>query len=207
MSPRRSRPLQTPLAELPGLEARLCGIEGVIKVPLNTIEAMDRTTSSRGPLAVKTALHDQGRSVKVCAIDTGPGISKNFSVPMVARELHRSPMPCTRAGTTMEDEPTVFVVDDDSAMRASMNVLLESASLLHAAYSSAEAFLAQYEPDMPGCLVLDLFMPEMSGIQMIEQLRARHWLLPVIVITGHGTIAQAVEATPSLPEGQVRPAI
>jgi two-component system response regulator FixJ len=93
----------------------------------------------------------------------------------------------------MQQKPTVFVVDDDAGMRNSMNILLEEALLHCAAYDSAGAFLADYHRDLPGCLLLDLHMPGMSGMALIEQLRAQEHLLPVIVVSGTGTIMKVVQ--------------
>jgi two-component system response regulator DctR len=92
----------------------------------------------------------------------------------------------------MKREPNVFVVDDDAAMRMSTTTLLRAASLPHIAYGSAKAFLADYHPDTPGCLLLDLNLPGMSGMDLIEQLRAQNCLLPVLIISGTGTIPIAV---------------
>jgi len=93
----------------------------------------------------------------------------------------------------MNRQPTVFVVDDDAGMRKSTIMLLEAASLPHIAYDSAKAFLARFDPDAPGCLLLDLHMPGMSGMDLIEQLRAQNCLLPVLVVSGTGTIPMAVQ--------------
>lgn len=90
--------------------------------------------------------------------------------------------------------PVVFIVDDDDAVRSSLRLLLKSWSLESACFSSAEAFLADYSPAQPGCLVLDVRMPGMSGIELQQQLNARGATLPVIFITGHGHVAMAVEA-------------
>ncbi len=90
-------------------------------------------------------------------------------------------------------EPVVFVVDDDAGMRKSTTLLLEAASLPHIAYESANEFLADYRPDAPGCLLLDLHMPGMSGMELIERLRAQSCLLPVLVVSGTGTIPMAVQ--------------
>jgi two-component system response regulator FixJ len=95
--------------------------------------------------------------------------------------------------TRMKQKPTVFVVDDDAGMRDSTGILLEAASLPCVAYDSAEAFLADYHRDLPGCLLLDLHMPGLSGMALIEQLRAQKHLLPVIVISGTGTIMTVVQ--------------
>jgi two-component system response regulator FixJ len=96
--------------------------------------------------------------------------------------------------STVPAPPTVFVVDDDSAVRKSLELLLKSTGMRVAAYSSATEFLAAHPEDPPGCLVLDVRMAGMSGLELQEQLNARHSILPVIFITGHGDVPMAVEA-------------
>ncbi len=90
--------------------------------------------------------------------------------------------------------PTVFVVDDDAAARGSLRMLLKSLGLHAVACDSGAAFLAAYDPEQPGCLLLDVRMPGMSGPELQQQLNARGAILPVIFITGHGDVAMAVEA-------------
>lgn len=91
-------------------------------------------------------------------------------------------------------EQRVYIVDDDEAMRDSLAWLLESQGFAVAAYASAEDFLAACRDDMTGCIVLDVRMPGMSGLEMYEKLNARHCTLPVIFITGHGDVPMAVSA-------------
>jgi two-component system, LuxR family, response regulator FixJ len=93
-----------------------------------------------------------------------------------------------------ERVPTVFVVDDDEAVRSSLRLLLKSVGLTAVAYPSAQAFLAAYSPEQPGCLILDVRMPGMSGLELQHQLNARGAVIPVIFITGHGDVPMAVEA-------------
>lgn len=88
----------------------------------------------------------------------------------------------------------VYIVDDDEALRDSLVWLLESSGYRVLAYDSAEEFLQVYVPAMTGCLVLDVRMPGMSGLELFEELRARHCTLPVIFITGHGDVPMAVSA-------------
>jgi len=90
--------------------------------------------------------------------------------------------------------PTVFVVDDDDAVRDSLRLLLKSAGITCDAYGSAQEFLSRYDAAQPGCLVLDVRMPGMSGLEMQQQLNLSGAMLPVIFITGHGDIPMAVEA-------------
>jgi two-component system response regulator FixJ len=94
----------------------------------------------------------------------------------------------------MSPEPTVFVVDDDPAMRDSLRWLLQSAGLAVEPYAAAEEFLSAYDPARPGCLVLDVRMPGMSGLKLQDVLAARRIQLPVIVITGYAEVPTAVRA-------------
>lgn len=89
---------------------------------------------------------------------------------------------------------TVFIVDDDDAVRSSLRLLLKSVGLPAVAYSSAHDFLAAWDPAQPGCLVLDVRMPGMSGLELQEELNRRGAIVPVVFITGHGDIPMAVEA-------------
>jgi FixJ family two-component response regulator len=93
-----------------------------------------------------------------------------------------------------EKATTVFIVDDDDAVRSSLRLLFKSLGLATTAYASAQDFLAAYDPDQPGCLVLDVRMPGMSGLELQQHLSMRGAMLPVIFITGHGDIPMAVEA-------------
>jgi two-component system response regulator FixJ len=90
--------------------------------------------------------------------------------------------------------PTVFVVDDDDAVRNSLKLLLKSVGLAAHSEGSAQEFLASYDAQQPGCLVLDVRMPGMSGLEMQQELNMRGATIPVIFITGHGDIPMAVEA-------------
>jgi two-component system, LuxR family, response regulator FixJ len=89
---------------------------------------------------------------------------------------------------------TVFIVDDDEAVRNSLCLLLKSLGLAAVAYGSAAEFLAAYDPDHPGCAVLDVRMPGMSGLELQHELNRRGTIIPVIFITGHGDVPMAVEA-------------
>jgi two-component system, LuxR family, response regulator FixJ len=93
-----------------------------------------------------------------------------------------------------EPAPTIFVVDDDEGVRNSIRFLLKSVGLATKTLPSAGEFLETYKPRQPGCLVLDVRMPGMSGLELQQQLNLRGAIIPVIFITGHGDIPMAVEA-------------
>ncbi|MBF0375669.1 MAG: response regulator transcription factor [Alphaproteobacteria bacterium] len=90
--------------------------------------------------------------------------------------------------------PTIFVVDDDDAMRHSLEFLLKSLGQPVACFASAEAFLAAWNPDAPGCLVLDVRMPGMSGLDLQRELNERAATLSIVFISGHGDIPMVVRA-------------
>jgi len=94
----------------------------------------------------------------------------------------------------MSQEMTVFVVDDDQAMRGSLQWLIESVGMKVQTYDSAQAFLDAYYPGRAGCLLLDVRMPGMTGLELQEYLVRREIRLPVIIITGHGDVSMAVKA-------------
>ncbi len=91
-------------------------------------------------------------------------------------------------------EPIIYVVDDDEAMRDSMTWLLEGEGYRVACFESAEAFLKARNDAMRGCIVLDVRMPEMSGLELHEKLDTLGSQLPIIFITGHGDVPMAVAA-------------
>jgi FixJ family two-component response regulator len=92
------------------------------------------------------------------------------------------------------DEQTVFIVDDDAAVRDSIQELVESVGLRAESHSSGQAFLASYQPQRSGCLVLDVRMAGMSGLVLQEKLNELGARIPVIIITGHGDVPMAVHA-------------
>lgn len=93
----------------------------------------------------------------------------------------------------MNSPPIVYVVDDDTSMRKSTCMLLDAAGFPYREYESANAFFAEYKPEQPGCLLLDLHMPGMSGIDLVERLRAEQAMLPILMVSGTGTIPLAVK--------------
>jgi RNA polymerase sigma factor (sigma-70 family) len=94
----------------------------------------------------------------------------------------------------MSREETVFVVDDDQAMRSSLQWLIESMGMHVETYESAQAFLDAYYPGRAGCLLLDVRMPGMSGLELQAYLARHEHRIPVIIITGHGDVSMAVKA-------------
>jgi two-component system response regulator FixJ len=95
---------------------------------------------------------------------------------------------------TATGERTVFVVDDDDAARDSLVMLLKSDGIVTKGFASAHDFLATFDPLHRGCVVTDLRMPSMDGIELIRALKGLGCLLPVIVITGHADVSRAVDA-------------
>ena len=90
--------------------------------------------------------------------------------------------------------PTVFVVDDDAAVRKALSRLLRSAGIAAAVFASSREFLAQYDPVAPGCLVLDIAMPGFSGLELQTTLGEKGNVLPIIFLTGHGDVSKSVQA-------------
>jgi two-component system, LuxR family, response regulator FixJ len=94
----------------------------------------------------------------------------------------------------MADQPSVHVIDDDEAMRDSLAFLLQSANIPVRTHESAVAFLAALPGVRSGCIVTDIRMPEIDGLELLRRLKQLGVHLPVIVITGHGDVPLAVEA-------------
>ena len=91
-------------------------------------------------------------------------------------------------------EPTVYIVDDDDAVREALGALLGSVCLRYESFASAEAFLAVANRQMRGCLLLDVRMPGMSGLELQRKLQEQKVRLQIIIITGHGDVPMAVRA-------------
>jgi len=90
--------------------------------------------------------------------------------------------------------PTVFLVDDDDAVRDSLSLLLDSAGLNIESFSTSAAFLDEYDPDRPGCVVLDIRMPGMTGMELQEALQSSGIRIPIIFLTGHGNVPMSAKA-------------
>ncbi|MFT5889054.1 MAG: two-component system response regulator FixJ [Zhongshania sp.] len=94
----------------------------------------------------------------------------------------------------MTIDAMVYLVEDDDAVRDSLQMVLESVGHKAVGYSRADAFLEDYSNDMAGCLVLDIRMPGMNGMELQRQLNALNSILPIIFVTGHGDVPLAVDA-------------
>ena len=87
-----------------------------------------------------------------------------------------------------EDPPPIFVIDDEEPVRSGLARLLRGIGMPSLTFESAESFLHAYEPAQPGCLLVDIRMPGMSGLDLTEELRRRKISLPAIVMTGHADV-------------------
>jgi two-component system, LuxR family, response regulator FixJ len=93
-----------------------------------------------------------------------------------------------------DSQQTVYVVEDDEAVRDSLELLLKSDGKSVKTYDNANAFLKDYSESMAGCIVLDIRMPGMDGMELQKKLNDRHSILPIIFVTGHGDVPMAVDA-------------
>jgi two-component system, LuxR family, response regulator FixJ len=98
------------------------------------------------------------------------------------------------ARSAEKPQTTVFVVDDDDGMRRALDALLSTVGFRTALFARPSEFLSNFHADAPGCLVLDIRMPEMSGLELQQRLNAMGSMLPVIFVTGHGDVPMAVQA-------------
>lgn len=89
---------------------------------------------------------------------------------------------------------TVFIIDDDPAIRDALSLMIEQEDIAVLAFESADAFLASYQHDCKGCAIIDIRMPGMNGMELHKLLLDRHITLPVIFLTGHGDIPMSVQA-------------
>lgn len=93
-----------------------------------------------------------------------------------------------------QDTARVYIVEDDEAVRESLQLILESIGYRVATYESANQFIEAWNAEMAGCLVLDIRMPGMNGMELQRRLNERNSILPIIFVTGHGDVPMAVEA-------------
>ena len=97
-------------------------------------------------------------------------------------------------GKEEQAKATVYIVDDDDGMRRALTLLMSTVGYHAVAFARPKDFLSKFDPNQPGCLVLDVRMPEMSGLEVQQHLNRAGSLLPVILVTGHGDIPMAVQA-------------
>jgi FixJ family two-component response regulator len=109
--------------------------------------------------------------------------------PAARRRLAAAAVPSSAAAPA-----TVFVVDDNAGVRKALRALLESAGLAVETHASSEDFLAAYRPEAPGCLVLDVRLRHGSGLDLLDELRRRRAVLPIIMLTGYGDVQTSVRA-------------
>ena len=114
---------------------------------------------------------------------------KSFAV---VRSCKRAP--CRKRGVDVSDLPIAHVIDDDEALRDSVRLYLASEGMEVQTYASATEFLTALERGLTGCVVTDVRMPGMSGMELLSQIAARGLALPVIVVTGHADVPLAVRA-------------
>jgi len=94
----------------------------------------------------------------------------------------------------VSDQASVFVVDDDREVRDALQLLMESVGLRVECFESSQVYLEQFNPEKPGCLVLDVRMPGMSGLDLQARLAEERLCPPIIIVTGHGDVPMAVRA-------------
>ena len=99
--------------------------------------------------------------------------------------------------TGVIDSPTVFVVDDDPQVREALSLLLDSIGMNVETFPCAQAFLQSFDPARPGCLVLDIRMPKMSGLELQQNLVSRGIRIPILLLTAHAEVSIAVDALKS----------
>jgi len=92
------------------------------------------------------------------------------------------------------EDPIIFVVDDDEAVRLSTEMLIKSMGLRVESFHSAAEFLEDFDPQQPGCVILDIRMPGMSGLELQQHLNEMKASIPIVFVTGHGDVPMAVKA-------------
>src|SRR5690606_7011591 len=136
------------------------------------------------------------RAIFLASLASSRGTNVVATTQQTARESSGTiiSVPSLARSYVMEQRATVYVVDDDAAMRDSLCWLLSSVSLRAKAYASADEFLAEWDPNAPGCLLLDLRMPGLNGLELQERLVRDGHHIPIIFLSGHGDVPTAVRA-------------
>src|SRR5678816_3228847 len=116
---------------------------------------------------------------------------------MADRSAHMSSVTFSHAAKALADSPTtpiVFIVDDDVSVRESLELLIQSAGWYPETFASASAFLARPRVDVPSCLVLDVSLPDLNGLDLQQRIANDRVDLPIIFITGYGDVPMTVRA-------------
>ena len=92
----------------------------------------------------------------------------------------------------MQETPTVLVIEDDDELRKSIEFILRSTTYRFETFGTPKSFLDQYDPDQPGCVVVDLMLPELNGLQVLDEIEKRGGHHPFIVITAYGSVPEAI---------------
>lgn len=100
--------------------------------------------------------------------------------------------PASTLAAEIATKPTVFIVDDDHAVRSALQALVESMGIQTCAFENVQSFLDSYNPKQPGCLVLDVRLPQLSGLELQEYLKRQGINTPIIFVSGHSTVSMAV---------------
>jgi two-component system, LuxR family, response regulator FixJ len=100
--------------------------------------------------------------------------------------------PASTLTTEIASQPTVFIVDDDDAVRDAVQTLVESIDIKTCAFNNVQSFLDEYNAEQPGCLVLDVRLPQLSGLELQEYLHRKGIKTPIIFVSGHSTVSMAV---------------
>lgn len=103
-----------------------------------------------------------------------------------------SKQPTSTLAAELASKPTVFIVDDDDAVRDALQALLESMDIQTLAFDNVQSFIDSYNPEQPGCLVLDVRLPQLSGLELQEYLQRQGIKIPIIFVSGHSTVSIAV---------------
>jgi two-component system CheB/CheR fusion protein len=175
-----------------------------IRTGLEVIKELRQALSRKIPAIVLTGDIATDVLRKVLAADCGY-LRKPVNVDQLTRRIEEliaaSQQPQTRGDARKaaqealdQARPTIFLVDDDAVLLESMRDVLQHQGHAVEIHASAESFLSAYRADRKGCLVVDGLMPGMSGLELLNQLKAENRDLPSIVITGHGDIAMAIQA-------------
>lgn len=156
--------------------------KSTLKQPFSNRAARAWSDSDGGPL---TCIPDENATAVPGDVAVSYADGHSASAPHVERTIERG-LPDTT--------PVVYVVDDDNSVCTALRRLLQSMGLVVETFNSASAFLADWDPSLPGCLVLDIRMPLASGLDLQEDLIRRKAMLPIVFITGHGDVPLAVRA-------------